>query len=52
MTGDDRLVDHGRLDLQEEACRSFVGPGVEEAVNFITLIIAAVRCSVHVLGWR
>jgi hypothetical protein len=31
---------------------SFVGPGVEEAVNFITLIIAAVRCSVHVLGWR
>jgi hypothetical protein len=31
---------------------SFIGPDVEEAVNFITLIIAAVRCSVHVLGWR
>jgi hypothetical protein len=31
---------------------SFVGPGVEEAVNFITLIISAVRCSVHMLGWR
>jgi hypothetical protein len=31
---------------------SFVGPGVEEAINFITLIIAAVRCGVHMLGWR
>jgi hypothetical protein len=31
---------------------SFVGPGVEEAINFITLIIAVVRCSVHVLRWR
>jgi hypothetical protein len=31
---------------------SVVGPGVEKAVNFITLIIAAVRCSVHVLRWR
>jgi hypothetical protein len=46
MTLDDRLVDHGRhVD-------SFVGPGGEEAVNFINLIIAAVRCSIHVLGWR
>jgi hypothetical protein len=30
----------------------FVGPDVEEAINFIVGIIAAVRCSVHVLGWR
>jgi hypothetical protein len=32
---------------------SFIGPDVEEAVNFIAGIIAAVRWSiVHVLGWR
>jgi hypothetical protein len=31
---------------------SFAGPDDEEAVDFITLIIAVVRCSVHVLGWR
>jgi hypothetical protein len=31
---------------------SFVGLCVKEAINFITLIIAAVRCSIHVLGWR
>jgi hypothetical protein len=30
----------------------FIGPDVEEAVNFIAGIIAAVRCSIHVLGWR
>jgi hypothetical protein len=31
----------------------FVGPDVEEAVNFIAGIIAAVGWSVvHVLGWR
>jgi hypothetical protein len=53
MIGDDRLVDHGRLDLQEEACRFLLGPDVEEAVNFIAGIIAAVGWSVvHVLRWR
>jgi hypothetical protein len=31
---------------------SFVGPDVEEAINIITLIITAVRCSIHMLGWR
>jgi hypothetical protein len=52
MTWDDRLVDHGRLISKRRHVDSFVGPGVEEAVNFITVIIAAVRCSVHMLGWR
>jgi hypothetical protein len=31
---------------------SFIGPDVEEAVNFITLIITVVRSNIHVLGWR
>jgi hypothetical protein len=32
---------------------SFVGPDVEEAVNFIAGIITVVRWSVvHMLGWR